>query len=453
MGHIRFHYLMIGLVVCIASWCGGAAAQPNVLEAAQAHDMTPAQKLGQRLFHDVRLSHPGADWAASCASCHIPPGGVGDRWYADDQPTSLIPSGASGFKNTTLRNSPTAANTSPMERYFWDGRYDDLDALLRDKITGPWFGWGQGEESAALDEIHQLLVLDTGEQELAEGPYKETFAAVYEVDLEELSREETIDQVVRALSDYLGYMQASMTSNWDAFAYMNRIQQHVDIATGDTPDAYAGRLEGNLMNQEGRNVIKAPEGWTREAYDGMKIFFRYYGTENAGNCVTCHYPPHFTDFEFHNTGVSQRAYDAVHGEGSFDALELPDAPSDATRMAPEEDKPDQADLGYWNYAEDREAGIAAFKTPTLRNLRETNPYFHNGSAGSLEDVVRHYMEIGKLAREGKLRNAPEVFKQIYLSEEDIPKLVAFLEQLDEVGPDHYRETVVENVTILKGPFY
>ena len=415
--------------------------------------MTPAQKLGQRLFHDVRLSHPGADWAASCASCHIPPGGVGDRWFADDQPASLIPSSGSGFKNTTLRNTPPVADTGQMERFFWDGRYDELSAMLRDKITGRWFGWGAEEQSAALDEIHQMLVLDTGEQEMAEGPYKETFAKVYDVDLEDLSPEDTLDEVTKALGEYLSFVQATMTSNWDAFAYMNRIQTYVDIATGDTPDAYAGRLEGNLMNQEGRNVIKAPEGWTREAYDGMKIFFRYYGEESAGHCAMCHYPPQFTDFSFHNTGVSQRAYDAVHGDGSFAALELPAAPNENTRMAPQEGEPEQADLGYWNYAENREAHVAAFKAPTLRNIGKTNPYFHDGSASSLEDVVRHYMEMGKLAREGKLRNAPDVLKQIYLSEEDIPKLVAFLEQLDEVGPDHYRETVVENVTILKGPFY
>ena len=442
----------IGICLVCAMWCRGAAAQANVLEAAEEREMTPAEKLGQRLFHDVRLSHPGADWSASCASCHIPPSGVGDRWFADDQPTSLIPSSASGFKNTTLRNTPTIAGTDQMERYFWDGRYDDLNALLRDKITGHWFGWGPDEKPAALDEIHQMLVLDTGEQEMAEGPYKDTFAEVYNVDLEGLSPEQTLEQVAKALVEYLGFVQPTMTSNWDAFAYMNRMQKHVDIATGDTPDAYAGRLEGNLMNQEGRNVIKVPKGWTREAYDGMKIFFRYYGEESRGNCMMCHYPPHFTDFKFHNTGVSQRAYDAVHGAGSFAALQPPDSPSEITRMAPGEDKPEQADLGYWNYAEDREANVAAFKTPTLRNIGKTNPYFHNGSTESLEDVVRHYMEMGQLAREGKVRNAPEALKQIYLSEDDIPKLVAFLEQLDEAGAEHYRELIVDEVTVLKGPF-
>lgn len=33
-----------------------------------------------------------------------------------------------------------------------------------------------------------------------------------------------------------------------------------------------------------------------------------------------------------------------------------------------------------------------FKVPSLRALGARAPYFHNGSAKSLEDVVRHYEE-------------------------------------------------------------
>jgi len=39
--------------------------------------------------------------------------------------------------------------------------------------------------------------------------------------------------------------------------------------------------------------------------------------------------------------------------------------------------------GLWN-------DLGRFKTPTLRALAARAPYFHNGIAGTLEDVVRHY---------------------------------------------------------------
>ena len=34
--------------------------------------------------------------------------------------------------------------------------------------------------------------------------------------------------------------------------------------------------------------------------------------------------------------------------------------------------------------------LGRFKTPTIRALAARAPYFHNGIAATLEDVVRHY---------------------------------------------------------------
>ena len=34
--------------------------------------------------------------------------------------------------------------------------------------------------------------------------------------------------------------------------------------------------------------------------------------------------------------------------------------------------------------------VGTFRTPTLRHLEHTSPYMHDGSMGSLEEVVRHY---------------------------------------------------------------
>jgi cytochrome c peroxidase len=43
---------------------------------------------------------------------------------------------------------------------------------------------------------------------------------------------------------------------------------------------------------------------------------------------------------------------------------------------------------YYRCAEKNDLG--RFKTPTLRALSARAPYFHNGIASTLEDVVRHY---------------------------------------------------------------
>ena len=36
------------------------------------------------------------------------------------------------------------------------------------------------------------------------------------------------------------------------------------------------------------------------------------------------------------------------------------------------------------------ADLGKFKTPTLRGLAARAPYFHNGIAATLEEVIRHY---------------------------------------------------------------
>jgi cytochrome c peroxidase len=49
--------------------------------------------------------------------------------------------------------------------------------------------------------------------------------------------------------------------------------------------------------------------------------------------------------------------------------------------------PNQADLGRFAVTND-EGDRMKFKVPTLRNVAETAPYFHDGSAATLEVAVR-----------------------------------------------------------------
>ncbi|MFM7260644.1 MAG: cytochrome c peroxidase [bacterium] len=72
----------------------------------------------------------------------------------------------------------------------------------------------------------------------------------------------------------------------------------------------------------------------------------------------------------------------------------------------------------------------AFKTPTLRNIELTAPYFHNGGTLSLEDVVRFYNRGGDFHAENILDLHPDM-TPLLLSETDIAALAAFMRTLTD----------------------
>ncbi len=216
-------------------------------------------------------------------------------------------------------------------------------------------------------------------------------------------------------------------------------------------------------------------------FAGLKIFLQAAhpatdGSQHAGNCASCHQAPNFSDFSFHNTGESQEEYDSVHGAGSFVNLSIPslgiraqnfDLYLPATPNHPNAAEPFRraadashvgyADLGLWNIylnpevpnpqanlqsvicaagedcSVDQGLGntIARFKTPILRDLEDSSPYFHNGSKLRLQDVVQFYINSSQLARQGLLRNPPPEFRNMSLSNDDLNALVAFLLALTE----------------------
>ncbi len=195
----------------------------------------------------------------------------------------------------------------------------------------------------------------------------------------------------------------------------------------------------------------------------------------VGNCAACHTPPHFTDFGFHNTGAAQDDFDALNGAGAFARLKVPalnvrnadyNAYLPATTKHPRAKGPFLAlpglgpppptDLGLWNVYRNPdmpapqpalekllnptgklsrdialEQSIARFKTTGLRDLGQSGPYLHTGRFRTLEEVLMFYQRMTALARDGKLRNAPEEFTGVRLEAEDVKALAAFLRALNE----------------------
>jgi cytochrome c peroxidase len=83
--------------------------------------------------------------------------------------------------------------------------------------------------------------------------------------------------------------------------------------------------------------------------------------------------------------------------------------------------PNQKDLGRYEVTK-QEADKMVFKVPSLRNVAKTNPYFHDGSAKTLEEAVQIMTEY-------------QLGKQLAANE--LKDLVAFLESLTGDIPQDY----------------
>jgi cytochrome c peroxidase len=110
--------------------------------------------------------------------------------------------------------------------------------------------------------------------------------------------------------------------------------------------------------------------------------------ESKGQCWRCHSGTNFTDEQFHNTGVSWG--------------EMP------------------LDLGRFVVTK-KEADRGKFKTPTLRGVKLTGPYMHDGSMKSLHDVVEFYNRGGKANP-----NLDGILQPLHLTKEEQDDLVSFL---------------------------
>jgi cytochrome c peroxidase len=264
-------------------------------------------------------------------------------------------------------------------------------------------------------------------------------------------------------------------SPYDEFLSKNGLPRAPE--TGESRAAYADRLAWEVAKLgkpewvEGEFELHAHEyRFGPLEYRGLRIFLARQaeptpvspGFRSVGNCVACHAPPNFTDFKFHNTGEAQDEYDSIHGSGAFVNLAIPDARTGARdlnrfRVPPSLARPGTVDLGLWNVIFNPampapqaklqaivceglascDAGavlpraIGAFKTAGLRDLGQSEPYFHTGRKRSVEDVLRFYVQVSAQAHDGTLRNPDPEVARIAIGAEDVEALSAFLRALDE----------------------
>lgn len=139
----------------------------------------------------------------------------------------------------------------------------------------------------------------------------------------------------------------------------------------------------------------------REASDagkGFKVF------SEVASCTNCHLPPTFSDGLYHNVGIGYDKEKPDLGRGGF----LEAQAKRASREPSEEEK----------------KLMGAFKTPTLRGVALSGPYFHDGRAATLEEAVDLMLQGGI-----KNPNLDEKLQPKTVTAEQRRQLLAFLRSL------------------------
>lgn len=161
------------------------------------------------------------------------------------------------------------------------------------------------------------------------------------------------------------------------------------------------------------------------AQRGLKFFV------GAGRCFFCHAGPSFTHGEFGDVG---RPFFTTSGAdpGRWGGLQQLRA-SPYTRLGAYSDAgpADTHALGTRHVTmEPRHYG--EFKVPTLRGLVATAPYFHDGSAATIEDVVRHYSDLDERRLHA---DGARLLQALQLTPGQVADLTAFLETLSAPAGD------------------
>lgn len=189
----------------------------------------------------------------------------------------------------------------------------------------------------------------------------------------------TKQNLLKTLNAIPGYVKAFKKAYWGLDISTTRIARSIAmfqrqiVATGSP---FSKWIRGDK------------QAMTRSQIRGFEVFTN----PVKGSCTTCHRPPNFTDHGFHNIGLL-----------SFGNR--------------------RADLGRYNQKRAKMTR-GAFKTPTLWNISQTAPYFHDGSARTLRDVVDHYMSGGRVRS-----NLSPNMRKLDLSRQEQIDLTNFLRAL------------------------
>ncbi len=421
-------------------------------------------EFGKLLFVDSRLS---ANEKISCATCHNP--GLS---FTDGKPTSI------GI-SVTERNTPTLVNIAVNSWFFSDGRADSLTA----QALGPWLDpREQGLNMAQL--ASKIVTLHLGTYTKLYGPIENNVLKIIQgqahrsfpnsapsvnllppslriYGIATMGTFGALDHILKLAGQGARPPQVQFAMLSAGIAPPDTAKNTVEpldiLPPGPDSEEITRTITEIMSNSAGaieayeRTILSTQSPFDRFAYrttktntmreafdtdfsqeefEGINLFM------GKGSCDLCHSGPNFSDSQFHNIGLSWNP--------DIDDKKLPTGRAQGVQgikthsfgcKTPHVVKARSAnklfDLETCAEVEylklDGLETMNAFKTPTLRNLKLTAPYMHDGRFESLEDVLNHY---SSLPDKPAIGHREETLKELNLTKKEKKNLIKFLLSLE-----------------------
>jgi len=370
------------------------------LESRLGRKIDPAlADIGRLLFFD-RVSSLHNDNA--CAGCHSPTKGFGDTQSIaiGIQNNGLVGPHRAGPRNQ--RRTPSVANTAFYPKLMWNGRFAAPSGDPFDNTRGFSFPLPEGSTRfPANDPLVRHLLIAQAHMPPTELNEVAGFTGIRDgLDPRYFQFDDGQGDICPML-DAGGYrnepIRARVVERLNAIpAYVAKFGAVFREVRGGAPVdmlMFARAIAEFEFSLQGADapVDRYARGDSGAMTDGEKrgalLFF------GKANCVACHAVggganEMFSDFRMHNIGVPQIA--PVFGVGSGNSI----------FDGPGEDE---------DYGLAQVTGLAGdrylFRTSPLRNVALQPAFFHNGAFTTLDDAIRHHLDVAGSLRSYDARRA------------------------------------------------
>ncbi len=359
----------------------GPLALPEPDTTNKYADDAAAAAFGQRLFFEKSYSGPlivgddgtngglgavGETGKVGCVSCHDP-----SNWFID---TRSKPGNISLGVNYTPHNAPSLVNAAYYKWMTWTGKAD-----------APWCQGSAAPEAATDAGSTRLAYVH-----MVYNKYKSDYNAIFPVPLDP-----ALDPSAPDASRFpaTGMPKANASAPDGAWEGMTAAdQQTVNLIMsncGKALEAYERKLISRNAPID-RYIAGDYTALDASAKRGLKLFI------GKAACAACHTGTTFTDQDFHTTGVPQTgAHVIATDSGRYDAVpKVLSSIYNGTGIYSDDVVAGMMKLAGLSQSMDQ---MGQFRTKSLRHLAKTGPFFHNGSAATLADVVTFYNMGGGMA--------------------------------------------------------